>query len=264
MSISVVIPFYNEEKYLAATLRSMAEQKRLPDQIVLIDNSSTDASLAIAESWRTHFEPCCEFILAGETRPGKVHALELAQTLCTGDWIAFCDADTLYPPHYLRVAEQWAKGRAGKGVVAIMATGLRSPIKSWSSIISIAYMQMRRLLFPALCHTGGYGQIFESKALRQSGGFSSAQWQYVLMDHEIVNRIHKYGRSLYPHDLYCYSSFRRNDRRKVKWSIFEQCIYFITGNFGNTGFFNKFLGPRFATRGFGHLNLREKSWVSKE
>lgn len=51
MKLLVVIPFLNEERYLPKVLASIAAQTVLPDRLVLVDDGSTDRSLAIAEDF---------------------------------------------------------------------------------------------------------------------------------------------------------------------------------------------------------------------
>lgn len=48
MRIAVVVPFLNEERFLPAFLDSIAAQTRPPDELVLVDDGSTDSSLALA------------------------------------------------------------------------------------------------------------------------------------------------------------------------------------------------------------------------
>jgi glycosyltransferase involved in cell wall biosynthesis len=51
MVVSVVIPVYNEEDYIKACLDAIARQTRLPDAVYVIDNNSTDDSMAIARTF---------------------------------------------------------------------------------------------------------------------------------------------------------------------------------------------------------------------
>ena len=46
--LALVVPFLNEEEHLGALLRSLATQTRAPDQLLLVDDGSTDRSGAIA------------------------------------------------------------------------------------------------------------------------------------------------------------------------------------------------------------------------
>ena len=49
MRIALVVPFLNERRYLPVLLESIAAQTRAPDQLLLVDDGSTDGSLELAE-----------------------------------------------------------------------------------------------------------------------------------------------------------------------------------------------------------------------
>jgi poly-beta-1,6-N-acetyl-D-glucosamine synthase len=51
MRIAVVVPFHNEERYLPALLESLASQSRPPDELLLVDDGSTDSSPRIASEF---------------------------------------------------------------------------------------------------------------------------------------------------------------------------------------------------------------------
>ncbi|MEO0854897.1 MAG: glycosyltransferase family A protein, partial [Cyanobacteria bacterium J06648_11] len=51
MSIAVIIPVYNGEGYLRRTLESVFSQTRRPEEVIVIDDGSSDASLAIAKTF---------------------------------------------------------------------------------------------------------------------------------------------------------------------------------------------------------------------
>jgi glycosyltransferase involved in cell wall biosynthesis len=52
MLVTVGIPFYNEERYLADAIRSILAQSFSDFELVLVDDGSTDASRAIAQGFR--------------------------------------------------------------------------------------------------------------------------------------------------------------------------------------------------------------------
>jgi hypothetical protein len=110
-------------------------------------------------------------------------------------------------------------------------------------------------------HTGGFGQAFRTDAFRAAGGYSAAQWPYVLEDHEIMQRIFKQGRSRYARDLWCITSNRRKDRSAVNWTMGERLLYHGTPFALKDWFFYSFLKKRFEARALANANLREKSWV---
>ena len=49
MRISVVIPVYNEEKYIRRCLEALQSGKRMPDEIIVVDGGSTDCTVEIAK-----------------------------------------------------------------------------------------------------------------------------------------------------------------------------------------------------------------------
>lgn len=254
---SVIIPFYNEEAFLPMTLRSWIDQRRQPDEIILVDNASTDRSIEVARAELASFDG--KVVYAADHRPGKINALETGCGRAAGDYVVLSDADTYYPPHYLALAEQLID-RYGAGVIAVMA--LRASMDAHR-----LSQRLRRRFYVLLSHilkkqafTGGYGQIIRADALKKVGGFSQSLWPYVLLDHEIMQRLFTYGASRYHVDLWCVPSGRRADRSTVRWTLLERLLYHVVPFRFKDWFFYSFLGPRFAERGLTHLNLREKNW----
>ena len=49
--ISVVIPAYNEEKYIENCLKSLLSQEEMPDEIIVVDNNSTDQTSKIVKKY---------------------------------------------------------------------------------------------------------------------------------------------------------------------------------------------------------------------
>lgn len=256
-----VIAYYNEADYLEATLRSLAAQTLAPFRLLLVDNGSTDVSPELARRIGAEMHGV-EVIHLHEPRPGKIFALEAAMPHITTPFVAFGDADTYYPPHYLAAADR-AFARGGEQVVAAMAVDLRAPLTGWRARAKRFHNQLVSRIWPKQTHTGGYGQTFRTAALLAAGGYSHAIWPYVLMDHEIMQRILKQGRAVYPADLWCMPSPRRADRRRVRWTVAERLLYHFTPASTKDWFFYRFLGPRLQQRRLGHLNLREKSWLAQ-
>jgi glycosyltransferase involved in cell wall biosynthesis len=88
--ISLVIPVYNEEMQLAACLRTVARQKRMPDEVIVVDNNSTDRTAQIARRFRF-----VKVITA--KRQGVVYARDRGFNAAHGDIIGRIDADTRLP-----------------------------------------------------------------------------------------------------------------------------------------------------------------------
>jgi glycosyltransferase involved in cell wall biosynthesis len=88
LSVSVVIPCFNEEHGIAAVLKGMPDYV---DQAVVIDNNSTDETGRIAQ------ELGAEVIF--ETRKGYGNAYKAGLPRATGDIVATADGDGTYPTH---------------------------------------------------------------------------------------------------------------------------------------------------------------------
>lgn len=100
MKISLIIPAYNEEKYIGDCLRSVITN-RTDDiiEIIVIDNASTDGTAAIAQKFpgvRVVHEP-----EKGLTRARQRGLLE-----SKGDLVAYLDADTRMPYGWAAIAER--------------------------------------------------------------------------------------------------------------------------------------------------------------
>ncbi len=122
---TVVMAYYNEADYLTATLRSLDAQTLKPFRLILVDNASSDGSAALARAEAAAMRDV-EVIHLFAEQPGKIHALEVANPHVTTEFVAFTDADTFYPPHYLKTAQQ-AFVEGGARVAAVMATDVTDP-----------------------------------------------------------------------------------------------------------------------------------------
>lgn len=256
---SVVVPFYNEaDGFLEPTVRSLLAQSVRPLTLFLVDNNSTDASAAIARAVAQEV-PDVTTVHLHEPRAGQVYALEAGLAAVETEFVAVCDADTVYPPHYLANAERLFD-RHGAGVVAVLAMGVgpdparwQAWIKRWKGVV------MSRLL-PGQAHTGGYAHCFRTRALRAAGGYSKALWPYLLKDHELIHRILKQGRTLYDVDQWCQPSDRRADRSAVRWTLKERLLYHVTPFAAKDWFFYRFLARRFEARQMSDTKLRQRAW----
>ena len=88
MLLSVVIPALNEEPHLGQLLSDLQRQTRSPDEVIVVDAGSSDATVRIAECSRAA-------VLHGE--PPVARGRNLGGYTATGELIFFLDADTRLP-----------------------------------------------------------------------------------------------------------------------------------------------------------------------
>ncbi|MDA8179770.1 MAG: glycosyltransferase family 2 protein [Deltaproteobacteria bacterium] len=105
LKLSVALCSYNGEKFLHPQLRSIAEQTRPPDELVVCDDRSTDATGSILEE----FSKEATFpvrIEVNSSNLGSTRNFEKAISLCSGDVIALCDQDDVWAaPKLARLME---------------------------------------------------------------------------------------------------------------------------------------------------------------
>ena len=96
---------YNGARFVAEQLASIAAQTRPPDELVVCDDCSTDATIAcVREFART--APFPVRVFENEKNLGSTKNFERAVELCEGDFIAFADQDDVWLPEKLRRLEE--------------------------------------------------------------------------------------------------------------------------------------------------------------
>ena len=102
LSVSVVIATRNRAEMLGRTLQSLLRQKRLPDEVVIVDNASTDTTAAAALLFRDRLN----LKLVREDQVGIPHARNAGLRHATGDILAFIDDDCEAEPDWLAEIEK--------------------------------------------------------------------------------------------------------------------------------------------------------------
>jgi glycosyltransferase involved in cell wall biosynthesis len=88
--VSIIIPVFNAEKYLAVTIQSAIDQTWPDKEIIIIDDGSTDDSLAIAKTYQNNY-----IKIFSQENKGASAARNYGLQQATGDYIQFLDADDL-------------------------------------------------------------------------------------------------------------------------------------------------------------------------
>jgi len=114
--VSVVVPTYNGEAFIAAQLESLAAQDfGEPWEIVFADNGSSDGTLAIAEEFRDRIN--LRVVDASAVR-GVSHARSVGAAAAAAPLIAYCDADDVVDPGWLSALyAAWQPGTVVAGAL---------------------------------------------------------------------------------------------------------------------------------------------------
>jgi len=173
MKLSIVIPVYNVEPYLRQCLDSVVGQTLQDIQILCVDHSSTDGSLAILEEFAAK-DSRIEIIHCENTGGGPGQARNAALPHVKGKYICFCDSDdwldpTLCEKAYYRLEQSGSDimflypheipepgqedrkyfGNTDKWLIQSDALYyLDFPVPPWNRVFRVSYLENIALRFP--------------------------------------------------------------------------------------------------------------------
>jgi len=87
--VSVIIPVFNAQSFLAEAIDSVLSQKYRPIEVLIVDDGSTDGSAAIAKNY-----PNTQYIY--QAHQGLAATLNLGVTKASGEFLSFLDADDIW------------------------------------------------------------------------------------------------------------------------------------------------------------------------
>lgn len=96
-SISVVIPAYNCGEYISRSIDSVLAQTLKPDEIIIVDDGSTDNTVQVVQQYGTKVK------LIQQRNSGPSAARNTGIQAATDEWIAFLDADDEWLPEKLQL-----------------------------------------------------------------------------------------------------------------------------------------------------------------
>lgn len=120
MDLTIVIPVYNREKIVSATLNCVAAQTYRPLNLILVDNNSTDASLQVLREFKeANQAPDFRITVLQETTPGACAARNCGLLAAKSEWIMFFDSDDLMTPDYVEQYDKAMKADPDADIFAI-------------------------------------------------------------------------------------------------------------------------------------------------
>lgn len=163
ITVSIVVPCYNGERFLQATLESAIHQTQPPLEVIVIDDGSTDGSAAIAERFGSPVR------VIRQTNHGESVARNRGVSEARGSHVLFLDADDLLWPESI---ERMTAALAGTpGAVALMgcawfSTDPEHPERQEHARFDRFYPDIIELNFgPPLCW------LTPIEVVRKAGGF---------------------------------------------------------------------------------------------
>jgi cellulose synthase/poly-beta-1,6-N-acetylglucosamine synthase-like glycosyltransferase len=198
--VSVIIPTWNEERYLPRCLQSLAHQNSKTSlEVIVVDGGSTDRTVEIAEQR-------ADRVLVEDGKPAGA-ARNIGAHDAKGKILAFIDADTLASEHWMSEIAQTLRGRSG--VVGV--TGPTLPYEG-TKLDELAYRvatgwAQRLSLKLGFPHVAGFNCAYQKEAFWEAGGFDENR--QLSEDVMLSLRIRHRGRILYNPQMVAYTSLRR-------------------------------------------------------
>jgi glycosyltransferase involved in cell wall biosynthesis len=219
--ISVVIPTYNHERYIAAALRSAAEQKVEDLEVIVVNDGSTDRTAELVRAFAVQ-HPGLRLDLVEQPNAGAHVALNNGVARARGDYVALLNSDDYYRPG--RLAVMMAALEKSSQLLAFsdldfvdgddqpltsehdFVRTLRRKIDSRSKHPSLAYALLESNIAVT---TGNF--VFRRELFNMVGGFRELKychdWDFVLTTLRFCEPLFV-DRRLYTYRLHDRNSFR--------------------------------------------------------
>lgn len=169
MGIAVIIPTFNAEAGLAATLRSVAEA----DEVIIIDGGSEDATVRVA---------CSAGARVQSSARGRGQQMRAGADMATQDWLLFLHADTILAPDWRTHVDAHARAANADAIVGVFRFKLDDV--AWQARVLEWLVALRVFLF-ALPY-GDQGLLIHRSLYAALGGYRPLP---LMEDVDFVRRI---------------------------------------------------------------------------
>jgi peptidoglycan/xylan/chitin deacetylase (PgdA/CDA1 family)/GT2 family glycosyltransferase len=206
--VSVVIPAHNEGNYLLQCLKSIENQDYAGEyEVIVVDNASTDNTAQIARDWGAK--------VVCESKQSPACARQKGAEVAKGSIIAFLDADTQAPQHWLSTIV-WRflcepETVVVSGPYAYYDAGKFARIASYGNFISIIIDQLFRKAFNKGSAVWGCNFAVRRSALLEVGGFDTSI-RFYGEEYELSLRLKQAGKGGIIPRLFVLTSSRRLKR----------------------------------------------------
>ena len=210
--VSVIIPAFNEEKYILQSLKALLNQDYPFYEIIITDNASTDATYALVKKFIETGFLKIPVMLIKESKQGTNFARESARKMATGSVIAQMDADCIPDPGWIR-----------KGVASLLKGKRVAVTGPYYYFDGEKWMRHFSLLSQKICYpltnyivqlTGraailiGGNAFIRAQVLEEIGGYNTSLTFYG-DDVDMGKRLSKIGEVTFVNSLIQFSSSRR-------------------------------------------------------
>jgi len=219
LRISLVIPVYNEERYISACLDyAVKNSAGKLHEIIVVDNASTDRTVELASQRK-------EARVVREERRGTNYARQRGVDEASGDIVAFIDGDVHMPKGWVEKIDEVFSRYPDAVSISGPYHYYDSP-HFWNKMLFSLWH-----LIPFVNRLFGYvvlGGNFAARrdAILAMGGFNT-KLEFYGDDTDIARRLRGQGKVLFQNDFFVDSSYRRYASEGVVMTIFHYTINYL-------------------------------------
>ncbi len=195
MRVAVVSAVYNEEKYIGRLIESLLLQTQVPDEIVFVDDGSTDSTAAVIESF-TKKNPTMR--LLRNSNQGPAASRNTAWRAAQADIVIFTDGDCVPNKDWI---EKLLTGLTSEDIAA--AAGTYSTLNENNVLARFVGHEIawryRNVRGPVDAH-GAYNLAVRKKVLEEMGGFEESYKAPSGEDWDLTYRISRRYKILFASD----------------------------------------------------------------
>ncbi len=201
--MSLIIPVFNEEKYIANCLDSVMKQRTAPDEVIVVNNNCTDGTLDIVKKY-PHIR------IVDEKQQGMIAARNAGFNAASGEVVARCDADTKLPPNWIARIHRNFEHHAIDALTGLVMF-YDAPIKT--SLIARAYLDLMKPLLRGKETLMGPNMVIKKTMWEQVKNNVCLNDKEVHEDIDLAYHIHEVGGVIKRDNrLIVYTSSRRMKR----------------------------------------------------
>lgn len=187
---SVVIPAFNEEKNIRATLSSLLESEQgssLSVEVILVDNNSTDKTVKIAQEFQNRMD----LKIYHEKRQGRGAARARGFNEAKGEIILSGDCDTVYYKGWIETLASEIKGETVASTTTCLIRDFSALKNTAFNIVTPLTIFLYRIIFGHYW-LSGFSFAVSKSAYEKSGGFDPSL--QALEDMDLTNKVAKVGK----------------------------------------------------------------------
>jgi len=229
MKISIVVPAYNEEKYIKPCIESLVSQDFLDYEVIVSLNACTDDTECVVLDVAKKYN-FSNLKIVKENRKGVSYARQSGAKIAQGNVIVSCDADTVYPKNWLsQISKHFEENNAVLFYGSVRMNGGPFYLRFLARYIYTLFLYISRLF--GKDNVTGMNFAYRKDLFVKAGGYDlnlkSAEDIY------LGQKLKKYGRVVFDPKIFVYTSPRRFQKGFFKF------LWFHIKNYWNVFIFKK-------------------------